>query len=212
MKTIQFLTVIALFIGFTSCNDTDNPLLEIETDTISNLYAIEKGGRDQQGNLLPVSGDFTKFDFETGKITTSETDWDIAFRGTSIIINGGASKETLDEPTRTGNAAIYIANATMASVTEVTNSLFTQDSATGYAIATGSGNGWYTYAGAPTHLINPTAGKIIVIKTRNGNYAKIEILSYYKDAPENPDAYTDLDQYYTFNYVYQPNNGATVFN
>ena len=39
----------------------------------------------------------------------------------------------------------------------------------------------------------------------------MEILSYYKDAPENPDAYTDETPYYTFNFVYQPNEGVTSF-
>ena len=41
--------------------------------------------------------------------------------------------------------------------------------------------------------------------------AKVEILSYYLGAPENPDAFTDPSRYYTFNYVYQPNEGATTF-
>ncbi|MFI1771211.1 HmuY family protein [Thalassobellus citreus] len=207
MNTFKFLTLVALFIGFSSCNDDDTPtILDIESKTISNLHAPQSGGQGQ-----PVSGAFTKFNFETGETTTSETDWDIAFRGTSIIVNGGVSLETTDEPDRTGNAAVYIANGTIASINEVDTSLFTQDSDTGYAITTGSGNGWYTYAGPPTHLISPTPGKILVFKTNKGLYAKVEILSYYKDAPDNPDAFVDATPYYTFNYVYQPNEGVTTF-
>lgn len=208
-KTIKFLALIALFIGFISCNsDDDNstPLLEIESETISNLHAPQTGGLGQ-----PVSGVFVKFDFATGQTTTSDTDWDIAFRGTSIIVNGGTTLGTTDEPNRTGAAAVYIANGTMASVTSVDTSLFTQDSDTGYAIPTGSDNGWYSYAGPPTHLITPIPGKIFVFKTRNGSYAKVEILSYYENAPVNPDAFVDETPYYTFNYVYQPNIGVTTF-
>jgi len=207
MNTFKFLTLVALFIGFSSCSDDDTPtVLDIESKTISNLHAPQSGGQGQ-----PTSGAFTKFNFETGEITTSETEWDIAFRGTSIIVNGGETLGTTDEPARTGNAAVYIANGTIASITEVDTSLFTQDSNTGYAIITGSGNGWYTYAGPPTHLINPTPGKILVFKTNNGLYAKVEILSYYENAPDSPDAFTDATPYYTFSYVYQPNEGVTTF-
>ncbi|MFI1744592.1 HmuY family protein [Thalassobellus sediminis] len=207
MNTFKFLTLVALFIGFSSCNDDDTPtILDIESKTISNLHAPQSGGQGQ-----PVSGAFTKFNFETGETTTSETDWDIAFRGTSIIVNGGISLETTDEPDRTGDAAVYIANGTIASINEVDTSLFTQDSDTGYAITTGSGNGWYTYAGPPTHLISPTPGKILVFKTNNGLYAKVEILSYYENAPDNPDAFVDATPYYTFKYVYQPNEGVNTF-
>ena len=93
----------------------------------------------------------------------------------------------------------------------VDTSLITQDSSEGYAIASGSGNGWDTYTGPPTYLISPTPGKILVFRTRDGKYAKMEILSYYLGAPENPDAFSDPSRYYTFNYVYQPNEGVTGF-
>ncbi len=170
---------------------------------INNLYAPQSGGQGQGG----VSGEFTKFDFATGETTTSDTDWDIAFRGTAIIVNGGVISGTLDEPVRNGEAAAYIASSTFDDVTSIDDaSLFAQDSASGFAIKTGSGNGWYTYAGPPTHLISPTPGKILVFKTRDGKYAKVEILSYYKDLDPSSDS-----RYYTFNYLYQPNDGVTTF-
>lgn len=207
MKTTKILMLFVLTSFFISCNDNDPiPLLDVESQTVSNLHAPQSGGQGQ-----PVSGEFTKFDFETGSITTSDTDWDIAFRGTSIIVNGGTSLGTTDEPNRTGNASVYISDGTMATVTEVNDNSFEQDSTTGYAIATGSGNGWYSYAGPPTHLITPIAGKILVIKTTDGKYAKVEILSYYENAPANPDAFVDADRYYTFNFVYQPNSGVITF-
>ena len=99
----------------------------------------------------------------------------------------------------------------MSSVTDVDLMSLTQDSSNGYAVPTGGGNGWYTYQGPPVNLISPTPGKILVFRTNDGKYAKVEILSYYKDAPENPDAYTDETPYYTFNFVYQPNEGVTSF-
>jgi hypothetical protein len=201
--------ILFLAIGFVACSNDDDTapqLLPVSSETVSNLHAPQVGGQGQ-----PISGTFAKFNFATGEATTSETEWDIAFRGTSIIINGGASLGTTDEPNRTGNAAVYLADGTLSSVTEVATENLVQDSTTNYAIPAGSGNGWYTYAGPPTFLINPIPGKILVIRTHNGKYAKVEILSYYKDAPANPDAFVDESRYFTFNYVYQPNDNVINF-
>ena len=206
MKTIKFLTLLLASMSFIACDSDSNDLLPVISIAVEDLHAPQEGGMGQ-----PISGPFTKFDFDTGMETESETDWDIAFRASDIIVNGGASMGTTDEPTRNGDAGVYIVTGTMADVTEVDISLFTQDSGNGYAIMSGSGNGWYTYAGPPTFLITPTAGRILVFKTADGKFAKVEILSYYEGAPENPDAFTDQSRYYTFNYVYQPNSGKTTF-
>jgi hypothetical protein len=207
MKTIQLLFLSIFLISIVSCsNDDDNTvLLEVQTETVLNLHAPQSGGQGE-----PVSGAFTKFSFETGTSTTSETNWDIAFRGTTIIVNGGGSLGTNDEPERTGNAAAYIANGTMATVTEVDTDLLVADSASGYAIPAGSSNGWYLY-NPQLFLVTPIAGKILVFRTHDGRYAKVEILSYYQDAPENPNPMVDEGRYYTFNYVYQPNEDVTIF-
>lgn len=210
MKTIKFLTLLAMIIGFSSCSNDNNDsvILQVESDSVLNLYAPQEGGIDQMGNPIPVSGPFTKFDFSSGATTTSETEWDIAFRGTSIIINGGVSYGATDEPERSGNAAAYIANGTFADVNVVNTSNLEQDSVNGYVLAD-----WYTYTGPPNHLILPTAGKVFVIRTRDGKYAKMEILSYYKDAPEeiSADAAANDARYYTFDFTYQPNQGETTF-
>ena len=208
MKTIKILSIIALFVAFSSCSSDDDSItvLPVEAELVENLHAPQEGGQGQ-----PVYGDFTKFNFATGQTTESETDWDIAIRGTIILVNGGEITGIDDEPTRSGIAAAYIANATMASVTEVDTTRLKNDAENSQAIPTGSGTGWYIYAGPPTHLITPIAGKVLVFKTHDGKYAKMEILSYYKDAPADPDAFEDFDKFYTFNYVYQPNEGDTTF-
>jgi len=50
---------------------------------------------------------------------------------------------------------------------------------------------------------------VLVIRTHDGKYAKLEILSYYENA--EPNATFDNYRYYTFDYVYQPNEGETSF-
>lgn len=205
MKT-QFLKVslLALFIFTASCSSDDdkNEVTPVVTTKVSNLAAPQTGGQGQ-----PVGGAFTKFSFSQNKIVTDNS-WDIAFRGTTIIVNGGAKIGITDEPERTGNGAVSIASGTFASVTAFpAASTFAQDASTVYSIPTGSGKGWYTY-NAETHIISPIAGKVFVVKTHDGKYAKFEILSYYKDAPASP-TQTSESPYYTFNFAYQANSTTT---
>ena len=209
MRTFKILSLLALFIGFSSCsNDDDGSSLDpVETNTVTNLFATQTGG---PGTGQPIGGEFAKFDFATGLETNSSTEWDIAFRGTTIAINGGSVTGTNDEPARTGNAGAVIVEGTMSSVTTAEGLLFNQDSADGFAIPTGSDNGWYNYNFA-TNIISKIPGKILVFRTRDGRYAKVEILSYYKDNPSNPDASVDTPRYYTFDYVYNPNEGESDF-
>ncbi len=109
MKTLKFLALAIVLIGFSSCSsDDDNggqQLLDVEAETVSNLYAPQTGG---QGSGEDISGEFTKFSFSLGTTTTSETEWDIAFRGTSIILNGGSSMGTIDEPASKFSVLDYI--------------------------------------------------------------------------------------------------------
>ncbi|WP_109438307.1 MULTISPECIES: IPT/TIG domain-containing protein [Aquimarina] len=175
-----------------------DPLVE---NKVENLPAPQTGG---QGTGQAIGGVFTKFDFETGTVTTSETDWDIAFRGTTIAVNGGEVTGTADEPARNGNAGAAIVTGTFASATSAEGLTFNQDASTTFAIPTGSDNGWYNY-NFMTNIISPIPGKVLVFRTRNGNYAKIEILSYYL----NEDT-SQSGRNYTFNYVYNPNDGETV--
>jgi len=209
MNNLRLTTFIVISLLLVACSDDDDgmALLEVESTTISNLHAPQQGGQGQ-----PVSGEFTKFDFETGEITNSDTDWDIAFRGTTIAVNGGTATGTTDEPARTSDAGIAILNATFSEVEEVpANQVFEQDNASGFAVPTGSGNGWYNYDFA-TNIVSPIPGKILLVKTTEDRYAKIEILSYYKDAPTDIDPFQDETRYYTFRYVYNPNDGQTTFN
>jgi hypothetical protein len=208
MKSFKTFIFFCLVVLFASCEDNEPIVLEpVESVTISNLFAPVAGG----GQGQPDEGPFTLFDFETGAETTDTNAWDIGFRGTTIIVNGGASFGTLGEPERTGNAAAYFTTNGFASLTEVDETLFTQDSANGYAIPAGGGNGWYDYTPFPINLITPRAGVVLVFRTTEGRFAKVQVESYYQDAPANPDANVDAPRYYTFNYVYQPNEGVISF-
>ena len=211
----QILLTLGLIgvLTFTACSkDDSNPPENTQNQSIqfSNLHAPQD--TDYTQNPPAASGPFVKFDFSTGAITTSETDWDIAFRGTSILVNGGSSSGIIDAPERNGNAGAYIVDGIFDEISSINTGAFAQDGPDGLAIPTGSGNGWYTYDGSQL-TIRPIPGKVIVLRTADNKYAKIEILSYYKDAPQvitDQIALNDL-RYYTFNYVYQDDANATGF-
>lgn len=181
-------------------------LSDLVSATYSNLPAPQTGGQGE-----PVGGPFTRFSFETGEITESETEWDIAFRGTTIAVNGGVATGTADEPVRNGDAAATVVSGLFDEVASAAGLPFAQDAAGAFAIPSGSGAGWYNYNPA-TFTINPIPGAVLVFRTHDGKVAKVEILSYYRDAPAQPNAFTDEARVYTFRYVYNPNDGETQLN
>jgi len=215
VKSILSIVLIAGFVAaFTGCSENEDPLPVVAT-TFTNLAADPGTGfNPSNGQPTGLTRQFTFFSFKTGDIVahadSATNKWDLGFNGTTIIVNSATSglgtsqaqivsgifDELAIAPTdgyKTDNDVAPIAGAPNANL----------------AIPTGSGQGWYTYDGV--NMVNkPTAGKIIVVKTSEGRYAKMEILSYYKDAPANP-TFNNTARYYTFRYVYQPNE-TTSFN
>lgn len=203
--TLKLFILLLVFIAFLSCSEDDGPnLVAVESSTASNIPAPLIGGFGE-----PESGAFTKFSFETGAVTESDTEWDIALRGTIIAVNGGALTGTTDEPDRNGNAAVSIqTGTTFAGVTDAEGLTFSQDADGDFAIPTETDLGWYNYNPA-TFIVTPIPGTVLVFRTHDGKYAKVEILSYYRDTPSDPDAFMDEARVYTFNYIYNPNEGET---
>ncbi|MFS4416750.1 IPT/TIG domain-containing protein [Maribacter sp. 2307ULW6-5] len=179
-------------------------LSDLVSARAENIAAPQTGGQGQ-----PVGGPFTKFSFETGEVTDSETEWDIAFRGTTIAVNGGTVTGTAEEPARNGEGGAAIVDGIFDELTSAEGITFAQDADAAFAIPTGSDNGWYNY-NFQTNLVTPIPGKILVFRTHDGKVAKVEILSYYQDAPANPDGFADPSRFYTFNYVYNPNEGEVA--
>ncbi|MFH7013025.1 HmuY family protein [Flavobacterium sp. FlaQc-52] len=203
------LSLLAVAIFMTSCSSDDDKKEDttppaVVTQKVSDIYAPQSGGMGQ-----PTTGDFTKFSFSENKVVTSDK-WDIAFRGTAIIVNGGTViSATAGEPNRTGSGAVSIVSGTFASVNAIpAAATFTQDATAASAFPTSGANAWYDYNGG-NHLITAKAGKVFVVKTHDGKYAKFEILSYYKGAPVTPDPATATARYYTFNFAYQANSTTT---
>ena len=162
-KLVFFLSIFFIF----SCDDSSD-LMSIEAMMVTNLYTPEfiGNGPNQQ------SANFIKFSFKD-QTTTEGDDWDIAFRGTEILVNGGFPG-TNDEPARTGLAAGYITIGNYGGIKSVNENLLNQDSETQKAIPSTNG-GWYEI---DNNAILPYSDKTLVFKTHNSRYAKVKIVSF----------------------------------
>ncbi len=210
---INILSYLGFIIAFlTSCekSNNDDPIHE---EVVTNFVELDASDFLLNISDTSVTGTFTKFSFSE-EDTVNHNNWDVAFRGTTIIVNGGAKAHN-DQPDRTGNAAVYIAIGSMSEINSVdTNRLF-QDNVSGSAILENmmvddlgiSGEGWASY-NYQTHIISPIPGRILVFRTQDNKYAKMEVLSFYDNPNPNPSE-GDYGGFYTFNYVYQSNGGTT---
>ena len=206
-KLNLLLAVIILF--FTSCEKSSNNDIIIDEDVIT-FVELNASQYIVNPSDSVLTGKYEKFSFSEGD-TVSHENWDVALRGTTIIVNGGDSY-SVNQPERTGNAAVYIATGVMSDIRTVDLSKLEQDNTSGLAIVDDlgiSGDGWASYD-MSTHIISPIAGRILVFRTHDNKYAKMEILYYY-DSPNPDPSNGDYGGYYTFNYVYQPNDNNTSF-
>jgi len=171
------------------------PVTPAQSKTVVSLSAA--GTTSATGQPIPAKH-YTFYSLADGKeiayTDSNSTKWDVGFRGTTLIINGGTSGPGQ------GGAQLY--SGLFADLKTAPTTGYAVDATAGFAIPTGSGKGWYTYD-ATTHLVSPIAGKVLALRTATGKYAKLEVQSYYKDAPATPSA-TTPSGYYTFRYVYQP--------
>lgn len=176
---------------------------DLAADTILGLTPI---GQPYSANR------FTFYSLETNSIipaSDSATDkWDLAFRGSLIVTNSGNMG-----PSQGG---AFVWNGIYENLKEIpADSAFrTENAPAAYAVPFGSGKGWYVY-NQPLNLLTPVPGKVIVVKTAKGRYAKVEILNYYKGgvtpAAAAPDAEKlSKQRYYTFRFTLQP-NGSKKF-
>ncbi|WP_299452488.1 HmuY family protein [uncultured Microscilla sp.] len=202
--SLIFLMVAGVLLTCTACKKeaSETVIPPLETKTHKNLAAPGDVVDRATGKVIQENP-YVYFSLEKGTTVSKSENWDIGFKGTSIIFNSGISGS--------GQAGAVIKTGVFEELTTAPESEeFRQDSNEGLAVPAGSNNGWYNYAGPPSHLITPIAGKVIMVKTFDGKYAKVEILSYYKDAPATPDAFKDQSATYTFRYMYQADGSKNL--
>ncbi|KPQ01067.1 MAG: membrane associated heme-binding lipoprotein HmuY [Bacteroidetes bacterium HLUCCA01] len=204
------MLLAATTIVITACSDSstgaDVPESEIDVKTIENLSAVGD------------NGEFTFFSLRSGLVVprsdSASANWDLAFRGTTILVNSGVSGP--------GSAGAVVLDVPFQQVTIAPSAGYNTDSAEVLAIPDGSGNGWYTYNPAqamPPFAVLPRENVTIVLQTADANhFAKVEIISYYYDNPDtSSEAFANLQtrpesRYYTFRYALQRTEGLRDLN
>jgi len=211
-KMSKIVLGLGLCVALVACSkDSGTVVVPVSAITVSNLAAdtvtgIGVDGRPQSANTT------TYYSLVDNKVIASAdaatVKWDVAFTATKILVNSGTSGPGL------GGAFVF--KGLFDDLKTIpADSLFATDNsnASSFAIPWGSGKGWYTYDGLTT-LVNPIAGRVLVIRTATGKFAKIEILNYYKGGVTLSSTASDSDKltkqrYYTFRYAYQPNGTKT---
>lgn len=211
MKKIIY--ALSAFLFFTACDKDDNttkvdPVISV---TVTNLPADTiigiTPGAPPSGGMPYGAGKYTFFSLERGVVVpatdSASNKWDIAFKGSTILTNSGNGGPGV------GGAFVYIGLFNDLKTIPSDSTFRTENVPTSYAIPLGSNKGWYVYDGL-NNLITPIPGRVLVIRTATGKFAKIEILNYYKGgvtpAASASDNVKMKDQrYYSFRYSYQPN-------
>ncbi len=210
LKPFSLLLILSSILFSCTKNET-TVVLPVTAITVSNLPADTVLGVNAITGMPFSAGKYTFYSLERNAIVpnidSASTQWDLAFAGSKILTNGGTSGKGL------GGAFIY--TGLFNDVKTISNdSVFKTDNAPGsFAVTFGSGKGWYVYDQL-TSLITPLAGRVLVIRTASGKYAKVEIINYYKGGVTLPTTASESDKlskqrYYTFRYAYQPNGSKT---
>jgi len=203
---------LGLSIALIACTkDEETIVVPVSAITVKDLAADTVTGLGFDGRPQSA-GTTTYYSLVDNKIIASSdaasTKWDIAFSSTKITVNCGTSGPGI------GGAFVFKGLFDDLKTIPVDSTFATDNSnAASFAIPLGSGRAWYTYDGLTT-LVSPIAGRVLVIRTATGKFAKIEIISYYKGGVTLPASASVNDKlfkqrYYTFRYAYQPNGSKT---
>lgn len=224
------ILVLAAAFGLTlsACDSAVDPVATPLPARTAADVAADPAVRNPNTGATTATGRYTLYSLRENRIVLSSdnavrtdsatTSWDLGFRGTTIIVNGGMSGP--------GQGAAAVVVGLFDSFTSAPDSvaLRVDGAATSVcpgvqtpsgpapgalrAICTGSDNGWYNY-NQPQNLISPLPGRTILVRTADGRgFAKVQIQSYYLGAPAVPvtsgTASDTPDRRYTFRYVVNP--------
>jgi hypothetical protein len=156
------------------------------------------------------------FSFKTGaKVDTSKKasiEWDIAFAkeyNSYVSINNGTDQQSFGFG-GAGKGAMLEINQAYDQVKEApADADFSSNGITSAGWDSGSGRGWYFYE-LKTHIAVPVLNRTYILRTADGKYAKLQMISMYKGAPATV---TDLNwpaPYFTFRYYVQQDGSRNL--
>ena len=214
---VWFMLFICVLVFF-SCGATDDEKpdqMMIDADTLDETSPVSEPTSVQDQNNLEAAlvrqtytvdatntEAWTYFSFNTGEVVVIEDaanseDWDMGFQRTKVKLNGGVSGPGMA-------SVVMLTDTSFEDVDTAPEDGYLTDSAETLAIVPESEMGWYIYTGPPTHWVLPLEGRIFVIKTATGNFAKVRFIGYYEDNENKVDSGN-----VTFEYVHQPDGSRS---
>lgn len=210
-------------------NDETKPEPPAEETIYNKLITVSNFTGDTSSLAAPdANREVIYYSLELNKSTPSEylltNRWDLAFSGvynTSIGGNNGADKSSNASfgTGGPGKGGVLILDKPFDEVTKVPENAVFSTKAAAFGLdaagAFGDGVGWAIYdwggdlratlgfgGNGPTqaHTCWARPDRTIIVRTATGNYAKLQIISLYKDAPDEPKT-KDPAPYLTFQYV-----------
>jgi len=219
MKMIKYNYLKTLLIAVTSTllissctKDQVKPQLQDGKSTIVNDLPGDVGKTINTGFRTFYFSFSTNAKVDSSQKKTSQ--WDIAFAkeyNSYVSINNGTNDASYGFG-GTGKGSMVVVNKAYDQVTEApADDVFTTSSITsaGWDSGSGDASGWYFYD-LKTHLAIPVKNRTYVLRTADGKYAKLEMVSMYKGAPA---VVTDLNwpaPYFTFRYYVQQDGSRNL--
>lgn len=197
IKLLSFAVLLSVML--VACAEDDKPTNNNDKELIAPTSVLNIN------TFKPETGDtMTYFSLRENKVIeaskASTTEWDICFHRTNIYVNQGFRGPGL-------GGAFVLKETDFETLEELpADSIFNSEvSATVRAIPTGSGKGWYNYNFEKMEITS-IPGVVLAIRTADGKYAKVKILSYYEGYPNNipTDVVQRVDKTFSFKFVYQP--------
>lgn len=230
-RTLLFTALLAFTL--TACDSSETDTADIIADQANDIPA-DPAQRDPTTGVTQGTDNFTLFSLRTNEVVlnyddteradSATTAWDIGFRGTEVILNGGSSgpgaalgvvvPEAFDD-LEDALANDYAYRRDGESPCPDVQTPVGPVPGAARAICTGSGNGWYSYVpfpGGRGGYIVPTAGRTLLVRLADGQgYAKVNFTSYYQGSPD-PSSITDQsqDRFYSFEFVTNPEGSSFV--
>lgn len=229
----RFLLLAALAVTLAACDSTDDTPPDLTPQLAAEIPA-DPGARNFNTGEVTDTDQFTLFSLRTGEVIvnyddteradSASTKWDIGFRGSDIIVNGGTSgpgagvavivPETFDEVTEAVLSRYVYRRDGESACPDVQTPAGPQPG-TPRAVCGGAGNGWYTYVpfpGGRGGYLVPTPGRTLLVRLAdNSGFAKVNFLNYYQGQPEASEI-TDqsVARYFTFEYVVTDESASFV--
>jgi len=228
-KSSNLLKFIAIFVFLTllgACSKSDpkiepEPNPEISEGMFNRLITVKNFGEELPAGSLPTTAQSSiYYSLEQNKAITPDyrltARWDISFAGiyrSFINCNNSSNGDGVGGP---GKGGIFLVKKKFEDVVDIPSDAEFRRGEKPYGTddsgAFGEGLGWYLYdfggdikgGGAENkkHVCYPIEEHTLIVRTANGNYAKIKIQSIYKDLLDPKDWYkTSPTPFFTFQYV-----------